>query len=82
MNLNGGGAPGTAGVPADPGGNGGMHGTGAADADYNTRVRVHRGVLGDTDPLGGVSDLDSRVHRWQNPVARVVIRVGSGDALD
>jgi hypothetical protein len=53
-----------------------VNATGAAGPDHNTRVHVHRGVLGDTDPLGGVSDLDSRVHRWQNPVARVVIRVG------
>ena len=76
--ITGGGAPGAAGVPADPGGSGGMNGSGAAGSDHNLRVHVHRGVLGDTDPAGGVSDLDSRVHRWQNPVARVVIRVGPG----
>lgn len=37
-------------------------------------VTVHRGVLGDTDDVGGTSDIDSRVHRWKNPIARVTIR--------
>jgi len=50
-------------------------GTGAAGADTNQTVHIHRGVLGDTDATGGVSDLDSRVHRWLNPVARVTITV-------
>jgi len=74
--INGGGAPGTPGIPADPGGNGGMHGTGAAGPDLNPNVHVHRGVLGDDDPNGGPSDLDRAIHRWNNPVARVVIKVG------
>lgn len=38
-------------------------------------VHIHRNVLGDTDPNGGISDLDSRVHRWLNPVARMTITV-------
>ncbi|MEM7097194.1 MAG: spondin domain-containing protein [Pseudomonadota bacterium] len=38
-------------------------------------VHIHRNVLGDTDPTGGVSDLDSRVHRWLNPVARLTVIV-------
>lgn len=38
-------------------------------------VHIHRNVLGDTDDAGGASDLDSRVHRWLNPVARLVITV-------
>lgn len=38
-------------------------------------VHIHRNVLGDTDAAAGASDLDSRVHRWLNPVARVVITV-------
>jgi len=71
--VNGGGANGTPGIPMDPGGNEGSGGTGAAEEDHNTRVHVHRGVLGDTDPDGGISDLDSRVHRWMNPVAEVTI---------
>jgi len=73
--INGGGAPGTAGIPAAPGGDGGKNATGAAAADTNTKVHIHRGVLGDTDANGGISDLDSRIHRWLNPVARVTITV-------
>ena len=38
-------------------------------------VHIHRGILGDTDPEGGSSDMDSRVHRWLNPVARLIIAV-------
>ena len=44
-------------------------------ADREGAVHIHRNVLGDTDPNGGISDLDSRVHRWLNPVARVTIIV-------
>ena len=44
-------------------------------ADANTTVHIHRGALGDTDAAAGVSDLDSRVHRWLNPVIRVTITV-------
>ena len=63
------------GIPGAPGGDAGMNGTGVAGADTNTTVHVHRGILGDTDPSGGKSDLDSTIHRWQNPVAKVVITV-------
>lgn len=73
--INGGGAPGTPGIPADPSGIGGTGGTGAAGADGNPNVHIHRGSLGDTDANGGTSDLDSRVHRWLNPVIRVTITV-------
>ncbi len=38
-------------------------------------VHIHRNILGDTNAIGGASDLDSRVHRWLNPVARVTIVV-------
>ena len=38
-------------------------------------VHIHRNVLGDTNATGGASDLDSRVHRWLNSVARVTIVV-------
>lgn len=44
-------------------------------ADREGAVHIHRNVLGDTDPNGGISDLDSRVHRWLNPVARMTITV-------
>jgi hypothetical protein len=73
--VNGGGAPGAPGIPADPSGVGATGGTGAATADLNSLVHVHRGVLGDTSAAGGFSDLDSRVHRWLNPVARIVVTV-------
>ena len=68
-------AVGMPGMPGAPGGDAGMNGTGVAGADSNTMVHVHRGILGDTDPTGGKSDLDSTIHRWQNPVAKVVITV-------
>lgn len=73
--LTGGGMPGVAGMPGDPGGLAGMNGTGAAGADANPNVHIHRGPIGDTDTTGGDSDLDSRVHRWLNPVVRVTITV-------
>jgi len=74
--INGGGAPGTAGIPADPQGNNGAGATGVATSEFNTNVHIHRGVIGDTDAAGGKSDLDARVHRWLNPVAEVTITVG------
>ena len=73
--VNGGGMPGAAGIPADPGALNGTGGTGVAGADANTNVHIHRNVLGDTDPNGGSSDLDSTVHRWLNPVVRVIVTV-------
>lgn len=73
--ITGGGAPGAAGIPADPGGLAGTGGTGAATTDANATVHIHRGSLGDTDAAAGISDLDSRVHRWLNPVVRVTITV-------
>lgn len=69
------GASGNVGVPAAPSGFGGSGGTGAAGADTNQMIHIHRGVLGDTDSSGGMSDLDSRVHRWLNPVARITVKV-------
>lgn len=69
------GAPGHAGVPGAPSGSAGSGGSGAAGVDTNQTVHVHRGVLGDTNASGGVSDLDSRVHRWLNPVAYVTVTV-------
>jgi len=68
-------AAGVAGIPAAPGMNGGMNGTGVAGADTNTMIHVHRGVLGDSDDMGGKSDLNNTIHRWQNPVAKVVVTV-------
>ncbi|QYJ89595.1 spondin domain-containing protein [Shewanella halotolerans] len=73
--INGGGMPGVPGIPAAPGGDGGSNASGVADTSPNDKVHIHPGILGDTDPAGGMSDLDSRVHRWLNPVARVTITV-------
>lgn len=74
--VNGGGAPNTPGIPADPGGNAGSGGVSVVGPDHNPTVHLHRGVIGDDDPAGGPSDLNARVHTWQGPVAKVVIRVG------
>ncbi|MGD8588046.1 MAG: spondin domain-containing protein [Chromatiales bacterium] len=73
-----GGGVGIPGIPADPGGNAGTGGVPEVGPDYNPTVHVHRGIVGDMDPLGGTSDLDSRVHRWHNPVARIILRVTRG----
>lgn len=73
--VNGGGAPGVPGIPADPLGLNGTGATGVTTAENNQAVHIHRGILGDTDATGGLSDLDSRVHRWLNPVAKLVIEV-------
>lgn len=76
--INGGGALGVPGIPADPGGNAGTGATGVSTTEHNHSVHIHRGILGDTDSAGGMSDLDSRVHRWNNPVAKVVVTVKRG----
>ena len=68
-------ATGMAGIPGAPGMDAGSGGTGVSAADSNTTVHIHRGILGDTNSTGGSSDLDSTIHRWQNPVAKVVITV-------
>ena len=38
-------------------------------------VHIHRNTLGDGNPTGGRSDLDSTIHRWLNPVARLTVTV-------
>lgn len=70
------GAPGEAGYPA-PGPVGEASGSGGTgvNATAEGNVHIHRNVLGDTDATGGVSDINSVVHRWLNPVARVTITV-------
>lgn len=73
--VSGGGTPGVPGIPADPTGNAGTGGTGVTSSEANSVVHIHRGVLGDTNASGGISDLDSRMHRWLNPVAELVITV-------
>jgi hypothetical protein len=61
------------GVPGDPGGNAGGGGSGATILEANTFIHIHPGIVGDSDPAGGISDLDSAIHDWHNPVARIVI---------
>lgn len=73
--ITGGGAPGVAGIPADPGGSSGTGGSGVTTAESNTTVHIHRGIVGDGESGGGISDLDRTVHRWLNPVARLTIDV-------
>lgn len=75
LNTADGGMPGVPGIPAAPGENAGVGGTGVTTEEANTTVHIHRGVLGDTDPNGGISDLDSTIHRWLNPVAAVIIDI-------
>ncbi|WP_028865453.1 spondin domain-containing protein [Psychromonas aquimarina] len=70
-----GGAPGVPGIPAAPGGDAGVNGTGVSDPQSNGKVHIHRGVVGDDLLNAGQSDLDKRVHRWLNPVAKVTVTV-------
>ncbi len=71
-----GGMPGTLGFPNPPPvGSTDSGGSNVIGADPNTMVHVHRGVLGDTNPSGGMSDIDSTKYRWLNPIAKLVITV-------
>ncbi|GLR72272.1 spondin domain-containing protein [Agaribacter marinus] len=38
-------------------------------------IHIHRNTLGDTSATDGASDLNSTIHRWLNPVAKVTIVV-------
>jgi len=78
--ITGGGAPGVPGIPGDPTGYAGTGGTGVIDHEVNPVVHVHPGQLGDLDDAGGFSDLDSRVHSWLNPVAKLEITVSSAES--
>jgi len=76
--INGGGAAGVLGIPFDPGANeatGATGGTGVTTVESNTTVHIHRGNLGDSEVSGGASDLNNAVHRWLNPVVKLVITV-------
>ncbi|WAJ71634.1 spondin domain-containing protein [Catenovulum adriaticum] len=63
------------GIPGNPTGMGGVNGSGASSSEGNANIHIHPGNLGDTNAEGGFSDVDSRVHRWLNPVAKLVITV-------
>lgn len=75
--------PGEAGFPAPPpvvATGTGVGGTGY-EASVEGFVHIHRNVLGDLDPQGGLSDINATVHRWLNPAARVNVRLlDGGDA--
>lgn len=74
-------------IPGDPGGMASTGGSGVttpagmtsdnATPDSNSMVHIHRGVLGDAadETNAGNSDLVNSIHRWQNPVAKVVVTV-------
>lgn len=72
--INGGGMPGTPGIPFNP--NGGDN-TGATGVPTSIEgfVHIHRGILGDQNATGGMSDLSSSYHRWLNPIAEAIITV-------
>ena len=70
------------GYPVDPLGRNGTGGTGLASPDVSDRMHIHRGQLGDLDRGGGVSDLDSSVHRWLNPVVKLTLVVKPKDRDD
>jgi len=62
-------------IPAAPGGDAGTGGSGVTEDISNANVHIHPGVLGDDNLEGGISDLDSSVHRWLNPVAKLTVVV-------
>jgi hypothetical protein len=66
---------GVAGIPGCPGDLCGSGASGVTTTESNTKVHIHRNVLGDSDDAGGISDLDNTAHRWLNPVARITITV-------
>ncbi|MEM1187481.1 MAG: spondin domain-containing protein [Pseudomonadota bacterium] len=74
--VQGSGAPGEAGFPAPPpvAASSGTGGTGVPTVAEGF-VHIHRNVLGDDDLSGGMSDIVNTVHRWLNPVVRVVVTV-------
>ena len=65
----------TASIPAPIDFGTGTGGTGVATSDSNTNIHIHRGSIGDDNSTAGVSDLDNRVHRWLNPIARITVVV-------
>ena len=83
-----GGAPGAPGMAApDPtqgnldsgaiGVTGSVDGAAYTPAAGEGAVHIHRNALGDTNTEGGISDLNPTVHRWLNPVAKLVITVNA-----
>lgn len=73
--INGGGTPGVLGIPGAPSGGSGTNGSGVTDTESNTMIHIHRGTIGDDDTSGGTSDLNSSIHRWLNPVAKLTVTI-------
>ena len=75
--LRGGGAPGVAGMPVPPPLDPmlGIGGTGIPNVSAEGFVSIHRGVIGDFDLSGGMSDIDAANQNWLNPTVRVTITV-------
>ncbi|WJG09076.1 spondin domain-containing protein [Aliiglaciecola sp. LCG003] len=53
----------------------GNGGSGVTSTETNATVHIHRGNFGDSDMAAGSSDMVNSVHRWLNPVAKVVLTV-------
>lgn len=72
--MRGSGAPGEAGFPVPPPLEDmiGMNGTGIS-ASTEGFVHIHRGVIGDMDATGGMSDINASLHRWLNPAIKVTV---------
>lgn len=75
--IRGSGATGEAGMPVPPPlepllGN---SGSGVSLTEENMTVHIHRGTIGDSDTDGGSSDVSNQIHRWLNPVAKVMVTV-------
>lgn len=79
--VNGGGALGTPGIPGAPGGQGGTGAMGIPGVMESNYVHPHPGVIGDFDKDGGYSDINAAVHKWQDPVALVTVKVTSDKAM-
>lgn len=75
--IRGSGAPGVPGfgVPAPLENLVGTGGTGISGVAAEGFVHIHPGHIGDMNKTGGTSDLDSSIHRWLNPMARVTVTV-------
>lgn len=73
--VRGSGAIGVAGMPVPPP-LAGLVGTGGSGINATAEgfVHIHRGVIGDQDNEGGISDI-ALSQRWLNPVARVTLMV-------
>jgi hypothetical protein len=63
------------GVPAPIDAMVGHGGVGIPGVTAEGFIHIHPGHIGDQDKTAGTSDLDASIHRWLNPVARVIVTV-------